>query len=225
MRTEGISNTALIAGGIGLYVVSTLVAAKAEEHKPTPPNRSRLSSHPVPVLASLMGAALAGYGLYRVKPAYGGAAVVGYFLSENFWVHRSPSPATRAGMMARRGGRGGDSSGSTYGHGEDEVKALDQDGKGPYGKIIDDHCMHWSAIPGLSDCMKKRFTFADGTVIYGITSAGRKHQEQLSPKQVAHMRHSLPPGKPVPFSDAASSPPSSSSAPDAGPPIATTGWW
>jgi hypothetical protein len=94
-----------------------------------------------------------------------------------------------------------------YGHGEDEVKALEQDGKGPYGKIIDDHCMHWSAIPGLSDCMKKRFVFADGTMLIAITETGRKRQEKISSNELRQMKKSVPPGKPQPFSDAASSPP------------------
>ncbi len=93
------TNVALVASGLGLYVLSSIVEHKAEEARPSPPDQPRLKSHPVASLATVAGAALAVIGLARIKPSYGAAGFGAYVLVETL-VFPPPKPRiTKVGQL------------------------------------------------------------------------------------------------------------------------------
>jgi len=112
---------------------------------------------------------------------------------------KAPQGATKTGYFV-----GAFDPGSLYGHSEDDVKALEQDGKGPYGRILSHDCSKRHDM--ISPCLKSKYVFEDGTIIYAINDAGRKSGLKLTAKEAAEMRASVPPGKPQPFSAPAAPP-------------------
>jgi hypothetical protein len=75
-------NGTLVALGGALYAASATVLQAVETEKPTPTNRSSFAVHPGLTLSEGAGAALAIYGLYRMKPSYGLWGVAGYVLTQ-----------------------------------------------------------------------------------------------------------------------------------------------
>jgi len=75
-------NGTLIALGGALYAASATILQAVETEKPIPTNRSRFAVHPGLTLGEGAGAALAVYGLYRMKPSYAMWGVAGYVLTQ-----------------------------------------------------------------------------------------------------------------------------------------------
>jgi hypothetical protein len=72
----------LVALGGVLYAASAAILQAVETEKPIPSNRSAFAVHPGLTLGEGLGAGLAVYGLYRMKPSYAVWGVAGYVLTQ-----------------------------------------------------------------------------------------------------------------------------------------------